>query len=102
MAWTRLFAGRWRDPPVGRDVLVGVSVAAGLALNMADCALLSSPQGGVVLGQTFTGPFPVHLDAAAKSAGTAWYQASIFAVVLAIDQVAVIEREGLENNWPPL
>jgi serine/threonine-protein kinase len=27
-AWTRLFAGRWRDPMVGRDVLVGMAAAA--------------------------------------------------------------------------
>src|SRR4030095_11340065 len=30
--WTRLLAGGWRDPHVGRDVAVGV--AAGLALTL--------------------------------------------------------------------
>jgi hypothetical protein len=30
IAWTRLFAGKWRDPLVGRDVLVGIACGAGL------------------------------------------------------------------------
>jgi serine/threonine-protein kinase len=83
-AWTRLFAGRWRDPLVGRDLLVGVSVAAGLALVTADCALLGSPQGGVVISPTFTAPFPFLFDAAGRSVGVVWYDASIFALVLAV------------------
>jgi hypothetical protein len=28
-SWTRLIAGNWRDPLVGRDVLIGVLAAAG-------------------------------------------------------------------------
>jgi len=31
IAWTRLLGGGWRDPLVGRDVLVGTCVGAGLA-----------------------------------------------------------------------
>jgi serine/threonine-protein kinase len=33
IGWTRLLAGRWRDPRVGTDVMVGVS--AGLAMTVA-------------------------------------------------------------------
>ena len=33
IGWTRLVAGGWRDPRVGRDVLIGV--AAGLAMTLA-------------------------------------------------------------------
>jgi serine/threonine-protein kinase len=32
IGWTRLISGRWRDPHVGRDVLIGVS--AGLAMTL--------------------------------------------------------------------
>jgi len=32
-SWTRLLSGRWRDPLVGRDLLIGV--AAGMGLNLA-------------------------------------------------------------------
>ena len=32
IGWTRLISGRWRDPEVGRDILIGVS--AGLAMTV--------------------------------------------------------------------
>jgi hypothetical protein len=32
IGWTRLLSGRWRDPVVGRDVLVGLTTGLGLAL----------------------------------------------------------------------
>ncbi len=32
IGWTRLISGRWRDPEVGRDILIGIS--AGLAMSM--------------------------------------------------------------------
>src|SRR5262249_10831307 len=32
IGWTRLVSGRWRDPHVGRDVLIGIS--AGLAMTL--------------------------------------------------------------------
>ena len=35
----RLLAGRWRDPMVGRDLLVGLLVATGLALGRYDMVL---------------------------------------------------------------
>ncbi len=33
IGWTRLVSGRWRDPEVGRDILIGLS--AGLAMTLA-------------------------------------------------------------------
>jgi len=40
IGWSRLLAGRWRDPMVGRDVLVGVlcGLAVDLALNLTRVA----------------------------------------------------------------
>ena len=32
IGWTRLISGRWRDPEVGRDILIGIS--AGLAMTL--------------------------------------------------------------------
>ena len=32
IGWTRLISGRWRDPDVGRDILIGIS--AGLAMTV--------------------------------------------------------------------
>jgi hypothetical protein len=37
-AWSRAISGRWRDPLVGRDILVGVAI--GIALNYLDFATL--------------------------------------------------------------
>jgi serine/threonine-protein kinase len=35
IGWSRMIAGQWRDPHVGRDVLVGLSAGAGMTLVMA-------------------------------------------------------------------
>ena len=32
ISWARLISGRWRDPRVGRDVLIGVTTAVGILL----------------------------------------------------------------------
>jgi hypothetical protein len=32
ISWTRLLTGRWLDPRVGRDILIGVTVGTGVAL----------------------------------------------------------------------
>jgi hypothetical protein len=42
VGWTRLFAGRFRDPQVGRDILIGFAFAAGsrVVLNVLNAALL--------------------------------------------------------------
>ncbi len=35
IGWTRIIGGQWRDPHVGRDVLVGLSAGAGMTLLVA-------------------------------------------------------------------
>ncbi|MEO5897479.1 MAG: serine/threonine-protein kinase [Vicinamibacterales bacterium] len=35
IGWTRLISGRWRDPHVGRDVLIGISAGLGMTLFYA-------------------------------------------------------------------
>jgi hypothetical protein len=35
IGWTRLVSGRWRDPHVGRDVLIGISAGLGMTLLYA-------------------------------------------------------------------
>jgi serine/threonine-protein kinase len=59
-AWTRLFAGRWRDPMVGRDLLVGIAAAA-LALTFCTVTnVLGEAAGVTVPVRDFTtgGSFP--------------------------------------------
>jgi serine/threonine-protein kinase len=92
-AWTRLLAGRWRDPLVGRDVLLGV--VTGLLVT-ADLSLNSLAVGwdgpGVVDPVAFTAPARTLLDSAELSIQITWYYAAIGAVVLAVtgrDWVAI-------------
>jgi hypothetical protein len=47
IGWTRLTRGRWRDPRVGRDILIGVLVAAIIRLL---------PRGQVLLAQALDVP----------------------------------------------
>ena len=41
MSWTRLLSGRFRDPRVGRDILIGI--AAGIVVALIRCALVLLP-----------------------------------------------------------
>lgn len=51
VGWSRLLAGRWRDPLVGRDVLLGIIAGIGLALILQLSVL--APEW---LGRPSTGP----------------------------------------------
>jgi serine/threonine-protein kinase len=46
-AWARAFSGRWRDPMVGRDLLVGLAVGCAASASVAGanwlCAVLGAP-----------------------------------------------------------
>ena len=45
MGWTRLIWGRWRDPRVGRDILIGLAAAAAIALAVPVLAALTTALG---------------------------------------------------------
>src|SRR5262245_7312601 len=45
-AWTRLFAGRWRDPMVGRDVLIGMAAAGVVHAVFLAYDWISAAMGG--------------------------------------------------------
>ncbi|MBC7772106.1 MAG: protein kinase [Pyrinomonadaceae bacterium] len=46
VSWTRLLAGRWRDPLVGRDVLLSVSCSCFIVLLMALVKYFQEAMGG--------------------------------------------------------
>src|SRR5262249_10335911 len=57
-AWTRLAAGRWRDPLVGRDVLIGVLAGVVCTLDYTLMPFWPSRLGPtVVTPYGFTNPF---------------------------------------------
>ncbi|HEX5760394.1 MAG TPA: serine/threonine-protein kinase [Thermoanaerobaculia bacterium] len=49
VSWNRLLAGRWRDPLVGRDLLLGVLVAVGVRILLRAVALLGEWISGAPL-----------------------------------------------------
>ena len=56
-AWTRLTSGRWRDPLVGRDVLIGVLIGVVGSLDGPTQPFWTSPTGPtVVLLPSYTHP----------------------------------------------
>lgn len=81
IGWTRALSGRWSDPMVGRDVLIGL--AAGLAITLIEpvCALISE-----ALGAPIPVPFRDNirpLDGFAAATGGALASA-VFATVLTL------------------
>jgi serine/threonine-protein kinase len=77
IGWTRLIGGQWRDPHVGRDVLIGIS--AGVAMTL--CTALHNalpPLAGV------PEPMPLLLNTSALYArhGIAWIVRNINEAVL--------------------
>ncbi len=64
VSWSRLIDGRWRDPFVGRSVLLGASVGVGMALLIRSMPLISRALGDPPTPPAFgtltviDGPFP--------------------------------------------
>jgi serine/threonine-protein kinase len=56
VSWSRLLEGRWRDPLVGRDLLVGGTIGMALHLMLAIHELFkASPQSPVLVANTWMG-----------------------------------------------
>lgn len=84
-AWTRLFAGRWRDPLVGRDLLIGAAAGVALALAEPTYSMIGSKDGPVIVNhQSFSFPLASLFGFAGSGIVVTWYYASIFAVILAL------------------
>jgi serine/threonine-protein kinase len=56
-AWNRLLSGRWRDPMVGRDLLIGLGLGA-TVLFVTRAAWLAALRAGVPPPLMGTGPTP--------------------------------------------
>jgi serine/threonine-protein kinase len=95
-AWTRLFAGRWRDPMVGRDLLVGmvlgtatVSVLVGVNW-IGDVAGFPVPGPATPDGSPLTSPVPT---STALSMLTSTLMAPVFQLFLAFAVFLIVRRE---------
>jgi serine/threonine-protein kinase len=84
-AWTRLTGGRWRDPLVGRDVLIGVLVGVACSLDQPTLPFYPSHLGPTVVNpDSFIHPVGDLADLAAGAVGVVLVSAGTFAVVLAV------------------
>lgn len=84
-AWTRLAAGRWRDPLVGRDVLIGALLGVVLTLDFPAMPFYPSRWGPTVVEPfSFTRPAGVLFGHAGMAVGSTWLFAGVIAVLLAV------------------
>jgi serine/threonine-protein kinase len=84
-AWTRLIDGRWRDPLVGRDVLIGVLLGVACSLDLPALPFYPfhlSPM--VVQPDSFTRPVGDLADIAAGAVSVVLIWAGTFAVALSV------------------
>jgi serine/threonine-protein kinase len=95
-AWTRLFAGRWRDPMVGRDLLAGMllgtaAVCVFVGVNwIGDVAGIPVPGPVATAGTPLTSPVPP--SAALGRLSTA-LMVPVFQLFLAFALFLVVRRE---------
>jgi hypothetical protein len=100
-AWTRLFAGRWRDPMVGRDLLVGMILGTATAsvfvgVNwIGDVAGIPVPGPATPDGSPLTSPVPA---SGALSMLTSALMAPVFQLSFAFAVFLVVRREWAA--WP--
>jgi eukaryotic-like serine/threonine-protein kinase len=84
-AWSRLAAGRWRDPLVGRDVLIGVLAGVACTLDYTAMPFWPSRLGPTVVHPyAFTHPVGSLAGNASGAVGMMWFYAGVFAVLHAI------------------
>jgi serine/threonine-protein kinase len=82
-AWTRLTTGKWRDPLVGRDVVLGMLVGIATTVDMPAMPFFPSRWGpSVVHPYSFTRPLGEVASQAISALGGCWLYAGLFAVLL--------------------
>ena len=80
-ALARLLDGRWRDPLVGRDVLIGVALGVVAVADTAAFPFGLTGDGPIVLDSLcFTRPIWYFTLAASVSIGIGWFLMSVFVV----------------------
>jgi hypothetical protein len=99
ISWQRALSGRWRDPLVGRDALVGAVVGTFAGLLLGPACVLIPPKLGApgVLPKTFGSDAPINLGAT-----IAWLLSSgvvaVF-VVLGIVFLLILVRRLVRFGW---
>jgi serine/threonine-protein kinase len=99
ISWTRALSGHWRDPLVGRDVLIGAIVGISAGLIMGPLRVLLPPKLGLV------GPAPHPFDltgTANPGAAIGWLLSNALVslvVVLGIVLVLVLTRAVVKREW---
>ncbi|HEY6931469.1 MAG TPA: serine/threonine-protein kinase, partial [Thermoanaerobaculia bacterium] len=99
ISWTRALSGEWRDPLVGRDLLLGAAAGIATGLILGPIRVLLPPRLGI------PGPLPHAFDLGAPvNAGSAvaWLlSAALFSAfwVLGIVMVLIVARRLVRRGW---
>jgi serine/threonine-protein kinase len=84
-AWTRLASGRWRDPLVGRDILLGMLVGVATTVDCFSMPFFPSRWGPTVVHPySFLHPLGQLVGDATIAVGATWLYAGVFAVLLVV------------------
>jgi serine/threonine-protein kinase len=98
ISWARALSGRWRDPLVGRDLLIGATIGAAASLIAPLRVVLPARLG-------IRGPLPVSLDSSAPVTlgnSIAWLMSDVAQSafwVLGIVLVLVVVRRLVRVGW---
>jgi serine/threonine-protein kinase len=96
VSWTRLLDQRFRDPLVGRDLLIGATVAVGLVLLDEVSALAPSWAGGTV---AYTRPPLLQLlGGRVVAGGLLGWAATLWPALLSL-LLLILFRMLLKRNW---
>ncbi len=99
ISWTRALSGRWRDPLVGRDLLIGAAVGTAAGLPLGPLQMLLPKTLGV------SGPLPNSLDVMAPvtpGASIAWLLSVVVQStfwVLGIVLFLILARRLVRVGW---
>ncbi len=94
VSWQRLLAGRFRDPLVGRDVLLGLLTGSALAAILLGAGLLSDSSGTAPVDRYFgLGPLPAFAHCALLLFAACFYALLYFAILTIL--TGVLRRRWL-------
>jgi len=99
ISWSRLLAGGWRDPLVGRDILLGAVFGSGMILSIMlafvglrwigrPAELIINP-GSTAIGHHFTDRFAAQLTAGLLIAFISLFLLLLFGVILRRERLAL-------------
>jgi len=100
VSWARLVAGRFRDPIIGRDILVGLALGGVLQLGFIGTQILERSLGLVTTPLKLSTDLFMSMVSAPSTVGSICYTIAVsFLQVTGFYTLLVIVRFVLRKNW---